>query len=95
MFVHADHAGDYGMIRQVHAARAFGNRRAGRAADGGDLAMIDDDGLILGGRRAGPIDHPDVNQRDHGRIDTDKGLGAGKHPVRRLLSVRGGKGQQE
>ena len=37
--------------------------RSGRP-NGGDLAVVDDDGLVFDGRGAGSVDYTDVRERD-------------------------------
>ena len=38
--------------------------------------MIEQDGLVAPGSRAGAVDHPDARQRDDGRIDGNEKIGS-------------------
>ncbi|SPF47362.1 hypothetical protein SBA4_3690011 [Candidatus Sulfopaludibacter sp. SbA4] len=85
MLVHAHESRDDGVAGQVHALGAGGDRSGGGAAHGGDFAVIDDDGLIFGGRRSGAVDDPHVDERDHRGIGGDEGPRAGEQFAGRLL----------
>jgi hypothetical protein len=50
-------------VRRLHRVRVSHRR---------DIAAAHHDGLVLAGRSAGSIDHADVGQRDHGRLDLDE-----------------------
>ena len=91
MLVHADQAGNDGVAGEIHA---LGRRRdVDRFPDGRDFAVVDQDGLILGRRRAGSVDDANVNQRDDGVVDADKRLNAGVES--RLSKSRGGEKECE
>jgi hypothetical protein len=77
--VHADEAGDYGVVVEVDdlsvgvRGRVFG--------DAGNFAVFDEDGLVFKGRGAGAVDDADVGEKDRGGVDFDV-----------LENVRGGSG---
>src|SRR5690606_11065920 len=62
--VHPDDAGDDGVSGEVNDPCAGGYTRAGGRAHGGDPYILDDDGLALAHRRAGPVDDTDVGKGD-------------------------------
>ena len=76
MFVHSHQSGDYGCASKVDGLRAGWLGCAGGKACRGNLAMIDDDGLILARRRSGSVDHANVLESDHGGVHRDEGLDA-------------------
>jgi hypothetical protein len=87
VLVHAHQSRNHGSAAEVHRLRAGGHGRGARRSDGRDLAMIDENGLILDGRGPGAIDHAHMLQRDDGGVDGNKGLCAGSEAA---LSERGG-----
>jgi len=78
MFVHTHQAGNNRMVGEVHALSARRNRCGGSAADGRDPAVVDDDGLVFGGRCAGAVNYANVHQSDDRGIDADERLRTGK-----------------
>ena len=76
MLVHADQAGNHGVTAEIHPASAGRRLCAIRRTDALNASMIDDDGLIFYGRRAGAIDHAHVLQRNHRFVDGDERLQA-------------------
>ena len=72
--MHADHPGDYGVAGVVDGLSASRDGDGRGRPDGGDLAVIDDDGLVFGGSGATTVDDAHVRQGDGGRADGEEGL---------------------
>ena len=89
MLVEAHQARDDSGAGEVERLRAGRNGDADRGADGGDFAVVDDDGLILDGCGARAVDDTDVREGDDRRADGDEGLRAGSETV----LGRGGHGE--
>jgi hypothetical protein len=70
VLVQHDEAGDDALPGRVDDSRALGNRHV--RADRRNEPVANDERLIRPGRRAGPVDHSHMSQRDHGRIDFDE-----------------------
>ena len=77
MLVHADHPGDYGVAGVVDGLSASRMVTDAAGHDGGDLAVIDDDGLVFGGSGTTTVDDAHVRQGDGGRADGEEGLQSG------------------
>ena len=75
VIVHADQAGNHAVTMKVQNLRILG--RSG-IRDRDDLSLREDDGLIGPRRSAGPVNHPDVGERDNGRIDLDERFHCGR-----------------
>ena len=73
MLVHHHQAGDHALAGEVDRRRAAGDSDPGEVADRGDVAVAQDQRLILARRRAGAVDHAHVGQRDDRRFDLDVG----------------------
>jgi hypothetical protein len=83
MLVHADQAGNHGVPGKVDGVRAGGDG----TVDGGDLAALDEDGLIFARRRACAIDDAHVSEGGGRRVEGEEGLQAGLES-RGLLGCR-------
>lgn len=95
MLMHADQAGNHGVIAEIHPASAGRRLYAIRRTHALDTSMIDDDGLIFYGRRAGTIDHPHVLQRNHRIVDGDERLQARRKDLLPASRQRGGDDQRK
>ena len=85
MLVHADQAGDDRLAAAVDLARAGGNRHRPVRAQGGDPAMIDEQGLVRPRRRAGAVDQGDMLDRDQRPALAYR---IGRRRLRRLRAAR-------
>jgi hypothetical protein len=72
VIVHADEAGDDGVAGAVEDLRPRWWLRRGSGADGLDIAIDDDEGLVLFGCGAGAVDDADVVENEDGGIDGDE-----------------------
>jgi hypothetical protein len=81
MFMHTDQAWNHGVAGEIHAVGSGGNVDAGGAADCRDLSVVDDDGLVLGGRCSGAVHHAHVQQRDDRIVHAHEGLRAGLETI--------------
>ncbi len=66
---------------QVESLRAGRNGDAGRGTHRGDLAMVEDDGLVFDRRGARAVDYADVGKRDDWRVDGEEGRNARRKAV--------------
>src|SRR5271170_291371 len=67
--VHADEAGDDGVAAEVDDCGAGGG--GGFFGDAGDLAVLDEDGLVFEGGGARAVDDAGVGEEDGGGVDFD------------------------
>ncbi len=81
MLVQHDEPRDDALAGEIDDRRAGRRRRARRGADCGDIAVADDDRLIVVPRRAGAVDDPRVYQRENRRLHFD----VRRERIRRLL----------
>ena len=72
MVVHAHKAGNDGVAGAVEDLGAGGDGGGGCRPDGLDLAVGDDNGLVVAGSRAGAVDDADVVEDEDGGVDGDE-----------------------